>query len=333
MTYKIDFDHWGRFFNVPCSIVDEHLRLADGNYVKVLLCILSGNSNTADTAELSRLSGVKEAAVNDAVHYWASVGVLRVEGLPAVEKTEAVPASAPVKEPPLQPEPKAEPVRSVRYSPKDLAEKLSQSEELRYVVHEFENIKGTVIKNNELLGLINLLDYYGFAAQSLLLIIEYSHKLGKDSIAYIEKIGKDWFDRGIVDYADVEAEIIRQSKIKSYEYKAVKALGLKGKPSTRQGEVIASWQEKGISIEMLDIAYDKCMDSIGEPKFNYIASIVNSWFDQDIKTPEQVIEKDKQYKPKHYKKNTGNTDTSYDLDEWEKFAMSFDPENGGNNNG
>ena len=335
MTYKIDFDRWGRFFNVPYSLVDEHLRLADGDFVKVLLCILSGSSNVADSALLSKASGVSEARVNDAVHYWAGLGVITVEGLPQRE-TPPVPAvAASVELKPQIKEPAEAPAKSsVRYSPKDLANKLNESEELSYIVKEYEKIKGTVIKDNELIGLINLNEYYGFEAQSLLLLIEYCHKLGKDRIGYIEKVAREWFDCDIVSYPDVEAEIIRQSKIRSYEYKACKALGIKGKPSTSQQQTIASWQEKGISIEMLEIAYDKCMDAISEPNFRYMAKIVNSWFSEGIKTAEEIESRDNAFKSgKSKKAKAANTDTSYDLDEWEKYAMSFDPENGGDKNG
>lgn len=335
MTYKIDFDRWGRFFNVPCSLVDEHLKLADGDFVKVLLCILSGSSNVADSAQISKASGVSEARVNDAVHYWAGLGVITVEGLPQREAAPAPAVAAAAEMKPQISTPAAAPAKSsVRYSPKDLANKLNESEELSYIVKEYEKIKGTVIKDNELIGLINLNEYYGFEAQSLLLLIEYCHKLGKDRIGYIEKVAREWFDREIVSYPDVEAEIIRQSKIKSYEYKACRALGIKSKPSTSQQQMIASWQEKGISIEMLEIAYDKCMDAISEPNFKYIAKIVNSWFNEGIKTVKDIEARDIAFKSsKTAKTRSGNTETSYDLDEWEKYAMSFDPESGGDSNG
>ena len=182
------------------------------------------------------------------------------------------------------------------------------------------------------MGFINLIDYYGFDAQSLVLMIEYCHKLDKHSMAYLEKMAKDWFDRDIVTYPEVEAEIIRQSMIRSYEYKAAKAIGLEGKPSANQSEKIRHWNEKGISIEMLKIAYDKCMDAISKPNFSYIAKIVDNWMNEGIVTTQAVKEHDSTRSSKQSDKavKNNNSQTSYDLDEWEKYAMSFDPENGGN---
>ena len=333
MTYKIDFDRWGRFFNVPCNIVDEHLKLADGDFIKVLLCILSGNSSTAESEQLADMSGVKEKRVNDAVHYWAELGVIRVEGITQAERP-AVAASAalPVKRN-IQPA-KEKPVRSsLRYSPKDLANKLNENEDLSFVVSEYEKIKGTVIKDNEIMAFINLIEYYGYDAQSLILMIEYCHKLGKNSIAYLEKMAKDWFERDIVSYPDVEAEIIRQSMMRSFEHKAAKAIGLEGKPSSNQSEKLRIWNERGISIDMLKIAYDKCMDAISKPSFSYISKIVDNWFNEGITTVEAVREKDKIKNDRTTSGGSEPVKTSYDLDEWERFAMSFDPENGGNGNG
>ncbi len=332
MTYKIDFDHWGRFFNVPCNIVDEHLRLADGDFVKVLLCIFSGGS-TVDSEQIAKLSGLKASRVDDAVHYWADIGVIRVDGIPSRENSHtAVAASADVKPKNITPSaPAVKPV--VRYSPKELADILEKNEELKYLTAEYEKIKGTFVKDNEILGLINLNEYYGFDAQSIMLLIEYCSKLGKTRIAYIEKVARDFFDREIISYPDVEAEIIRLSRIRSYEHKAVKALGLKGKPSTRQAAVIKEWQDKGISIEMMEAAYDICMDSISEPNFNYIAKIIGSWLEKGLYDPEEAKKSSEKNTAAKNRKNVKNAETSYDLDEWEKFAMSFDPESGGDGNG
>lgn len=336
MIYKIDVDRWGRFFTVPCSVVDEHIKLADGDFVKVLLCILAGSSGEADTSILSSVSGVPEDKVCDAVLYWAGCGVIRADGIPAAPAKKAVAVSAEIRKPTPDPVPAVQPAKSsIRYSPKELANKLNESPGLLYIVREFEKIKGCDLRDNEIMGIINLREYYGFDEQSLLLIIEYCHKLGKDNIAYIEKVGKDWFSKDITSYPEVEAEIIRQSKLKTFENKVARAFGLSGKLAKRQIEYIHSWKEMGFSVEMLEIAYDKCMSQKNELKFSYINGILRSWFEKGIFSSEQVEQEDKRFvenmTSKHQRE--GNKNTSYDLDEWEKFALNFDPTIRGDNNG
>ena len=83
---------------------------------------------------------------------------------------------------------------------------------------------------------------------------------------------------------------------------------------------------------MLEIAYDMCMDAISKPSFRYIAKIIESWFNEGITTAEAVRSREGSKSAAAGRSNLKkeNTDTSYDLNEWERFAMSFDPENGGN---
>ncbi|MBR6045859.1 MAG: DnaD domain protein [Ruminococcus sp.] len=327
MTYKIDISSWGRFFTVPCAVADKYIKLADGDYVKVLLCILAGSSSTVDSKALSDASGVNEAKVCDAVLYWSQNGVISVNGQAQPAPAEAVPAAAPVRtEAPADAAPAPKTVASVRLSPRDLADRIESSPELKYLVSEFEKIKGSDIKHHEIMGLINLTEYYGFDAESLLLIITYCHELGKTSISYIERVGKDWAERGINEYSEVEAEIVKQSRQRSFEHKVCRAFGIETKLSPKQSEYIRSWQELGMSVELLTIAYDKCMDAINKLDFRYIDKIVRGWADRRLTTPDQIAAEDKaRYESYQKKHGSDKSETSYDIDRWEEFAMNYDP--------
>ena len=69
MNYKIDVKQWGRFFSVPCSVVDDYILLSDGDFVKVLLCILCSNSNIISVENLSKQAGVSEEKAEDAIRF------------------------------------------------------------------------------------------------------------------------------------------------------------------------------------------------------------------------------------------------------------------------
>lgn len=331
MIYRVDCSRWGRFFSVPCSVVDEHIKLSDGQFVKVLLCVLCGNSNVIDTAVLAEQSGVCERTVEDSLRYWAERQVISLYD----EKNEEIKAQKPAVKTAEASQSLQEPRQKtvVRYSPKDLSEKINNNSELKMLTDDVQRILGRTINATETAGLLNLCEYYGFSPASILMITDYCHKLGKDRFAYIERVAKDWFERGIVSYADVENEIIAQSKIRSYEYKAAKAFGINSKLSKRQLEYIDSWNTMGFSIEMLEIAYEKCMDAKNAFSFSYIDGILKNWSGKSITTPEQVSLEEKRFLDSNKKKrNTSencNKNTSYDLDEWEQFAMNFDPNLGG----
>jgi hypothetical protein len=94
MDYKFDIDYWGGQFSVPCSVVSEYLKTSDGNYVKVLLCILASPVRTVSSEYISQVTGVDINVVDDAVIHWTSLGVIKVQGLNSSANTAALPASS-----------------------------------------------------------------------------------------------------------------------------------------------------------------------------------------------------------------------------------------------
>lgn len=349
MIYRIDCDYWGRFFSVPCSVVDEHIRLSDGNFVKVLLCVLCSNSREVDTAELAKQAGVSELIAHDSIIYWTERGVIKAvskdgrevkQSVPAVNQkaTTAIPAQATVKETASEVEainPVGNSVAAkahVKYTPKELAEKAEKNEDIKLLINDIQKTLCRTINATEMAGLINLHEYYGFSAASILMIAEYCYQLGKDRFAYIETVAKNWFERGIVSYADIENEIIKQSEIKSYQNRAAKIFGIEDKLSKKQREYIEKWNSMGFNLEMLEIAYEKCMNSKNKLSLNYINGILENWSGKSIKTPQQVEADDVKFSGGTTKKinnKTENKNTSYDLDELEQFALNFNPNNRG----
>ena len=70
MKYTFDCDRWGSSFSVPSKVVDKYIKLSDGDFVKVLLCILCSTERECDSAKLAEKSGLPENTVIDAVTHW-----------------------------------------------------------------------------------------------------------------------------------------------------------------------------------------------------------------------------------------------------------------------
>ena len=79
MKYTFDCDRWGSSFSVPSKVVDKYIKLSDGDFVKVLLCILCSTERECDSAKLAEKSGLSENTVIDAVTHWVSLGVITTE--------------------------------------------------------------------------------------------------------------------------------------------------------------------------------------------------------------------------------------------------------------
>ena len=147
----------------------------------------------------------------------------------------------------------------------------------------------------------------------------------KTRIAYLVQIMKSWYEKDITTYDKIEKEIIRASAARDYQNRVLKAFGIVTKPTPTQVEYIKSWQEMGFTIEMLEIAYNKCMDNTNKLNFKYINTILTNWASKSISTPAQVNEEDSKFKSR--KADTSRTkSTSYDLDEFEELGELEDPD-------
>ena len=287
------------------------------------MCLLCSDSCSADTAELAERAGVSEKTADEAVRFWCEAGVISLAGQ-GNDSPAAEPAFSEMK-PETKASPRAE--KSIRYSPKELAAEIENNTELKYLTEEYEKLKGRPIRDQEILSFINITQYYEFSAPSVLLIMEYCKRLDKLSAAYIETLVKEWYSSGITDYKDVESKIISQSGLHSYEGKVRRAFALDGKLSKSQQQLVAKWHDMGYSIEMLEIAYDRCMDNKNKLSFPYIDAIINSWISKGIKTPKQAEKELEEFSTASKTKRSTAGDkssSSYDIDEWEQFAKNFD---------
>ena len=145
MDYKIDCKHWGRFFSVPCSVVDDYILVSDGDFVKVLLCILCSNTNLISTGDLARQSGVSEERAEDAVIHWTNLGVISAETVdgksaavkPWIESVKKSEASY-LKSGEVNGVKNAADAKTrVKYSTREIAEKIDSSDELKALLTIF----------------------------------------------------------------------------------------------------------------------------------------------------------------------------------------------------
>ena len=211
-------------------------------------------------------------------------------------------------------------------------EKQQKDPNLAHLFDEIQTVLQRTINGTEQGELLALYEYYRFDAASILLAAEYCVSLEKHNVSYLVTVMRGWFEQDICTYQQIEQEIIRLSNIKKYEFKVLKIFGQTAKPSKQQLEFIEKWRTMGFTVEMLEIAYNKCVNNTNKLNYKYIDTILSNWAGKSITTPEQVTHEDEKYHTSKKNKNTNkntNKQTSYDLDDFEKFAMNFDLEKSG----
>ena len=76
MKFSINLGMWNSVFAVPTQVVDQHLKLAGGVHLKVLLWLLRHAGTEVDIADISKTLGIGTADIKDAMQYWAAAGLI-----------------------------------------------------------------------------------------------------------------------------------------------------------------------------------------------------------------------------------------------------------------
>lgn len=328
MSVKINLGAWRSVFAVPSKIVDEGLKFADGVKLKVLLYVLRNSDSELDLNEISKATGVNVTDIPEALDYWVSREVLQKndsEYAPVDSKKEIKSENNSVKE-----------IKSVETISKDVedqkqrlvvtkpqkpdyvftSQRLAVDEDLKILVGEAQTMLGKTLSNSDIATLLMLKDTCGLRLDVILMLIQYCVSIDKGNMRTVEKIGISWADAGInsVEAADHR---IAQANHSSKCFSIVSSVfGLKnvGSPTKKQLEYTTKWVgEWKFSPEMLREAYERCVDSKGELKFNYIDGILKKWDAQGIKNMDDL--KASESKPKQ---PAGRKKTSYDINELEK---------------
>ena len=136
IKYKINWEKTDGVFAVPNETADC-LKLASGAGVKILLLMLRyGKECTYDT--IKSALGSDDETIEDALSYWAQVGILKpADGVPQ-KLPEPAPRHISTPAPrPAEDKPKVSPTRTM--TPKEIAERIESSPEIAFLFTSVEN--------------------------------------------------------------------------------------------------------------------------------------------------------------------------------------------------
>ncbi|MCD7846875.1 MAG: DnaD domain protein [Oscillospiraceae bacterium] len=316
VSVKLNNSKWKRFFSVPCTLVDDYIRLADESALKLLLYLLCDESGEIDKSEVCKKLGIKESAFDDAVIFWKDVGVIESEKV-TTSHTE-------VKAPEISTSYVQAPTKvRLNYTPKTISDMIDTDESIRELFSEAERTIGRLLKHTEQELLINLRDYYGFDTQSIILILEYCRDCGRTSAKAIENFASELFQNGITSFFEIDAEIKRRTEYNTFENEVKRALFLETKPTAKQSQYISSWQDMGFSVEMIGEARERCVNQTNKLSFPYINKILQNWAEKRIFTRE-ILEADEanRLKSGSSQNEIKSGNSSFDLNEFDSFTLS-----------
>ncbi len=299
MEYFINPAVFSSNFAMPSDVADKYLKLAKGEHIKVLIYIMRNIASLPCVEKISSDIDVCEYDVKEALLFWADAGIL-------------IPQNNTVKENEKEKTVK----KSLKPQREDVARRGLEDPKIRYLLNETQLKLGRNLKTNETSTLVWLYDDQGLEVSLILLIVQYAVSHGKPNMRFIESVAIDWIDKGIDNLSDADEEL-RKLALGEQAWNSVRqAFGIdRRKPSKKETEFAVKWLEEWkFSKEMLEIAYDKCVEKNSKISFPYINGILQKWFKDGVKTPSDIEEK----KPDDNKK------AAYDLDLFEKMLNSKD---------
>ena len=324
MGYKLELGAWSAVFAVPNALVDRYIKEADGDQIKVMLWLLRHNGRPYAPEDLAAALGMTAQRAETAVDFWKKSGLICSEDTAldttfTPNRTEEAAPQQPVSPAPAQPphRPTA-PKRMLRPDGLYISERVESSPEIRRLVEEAQSVLGKTLSPALSGTLIQAHEDYGLPCEVILMLVAYANKIGRANTNYIEATVRNWADSNILSIAAAEEKLRELDETSMAWKRCENAFGITSRraPSKNESQFAHRWvYEWGMPDELLNEAYNRCVDNTGKVNMKYINAILESWHNEGIHTLKEAVDE----KIAAEARREGAHSPSYDLDEYEKF--------------
>lgn len=303
---------------LPASVLA--LTPPDSAYLRVLLA-LCAQSCTCETAEaLAKALSLPNDTVKNAIAYWVENGVLshaETVSVPPIEATE-----------PAQPKKKQLREALPKYSEEELAEIYQNNATLRPTLEACQSELGKIFSAHEAAKMAALFDCYGLDEAYLITLCALCKKRGKESVNYVVKTALGLYDDGIRTQKELDEYVKQQDMLKNSTAKLRKLFGFGERALTASEQnAFEAWTLTwAFSFDMIRAAYDITVNNTGKPSIPYVNKILSAWYQNGIRTSEDVEAAREEFAKSKKTKGTGtgkeeNEAHSYELGEFVDLAL------------
>ena len=288
------------FTPVSNVFIEKYMPNARGEFVKVYLLMLkhsiAGEPGIGAPILASSLN-LLESDIMNALNYWSDLGVIKLTSIDPMNNfsIEFLDLS----------EDNFTPNKEV-----NLLDAL-ENKGINDMLKDIEKILGRTLSPKEMEMYLGWQKEFSFPSELILLLVEYCASKGKSDYRYIEKVALTWHDMNITTMAQAQ-NYIKQTEDKWVKIRKILSyLGIKNNDLMKpQEEMIDKWLTTyNFDLDVIKKACNICAERLNRADFKYIDGILTNWFNNNIKTLDDIAVKDKQFK-KNYKKNTYNKNNS-----------------------
>ena len=292
--------------SIPNIFLDTYMPSANGEFVKVYLCLLRMYNNSkqkpATLTDIADLLNHTEGDVIRAIKYWEKAGLLSVDYsgdnpvnitlLPVndhekgatsgntPEHSDNIYASetAVASDSPL--------ASKTDYSPAAL-KRICDDENIRQILFVAESLLGKTLTNSEINTILYIYNDLHFSDELLEYLLEYCVSGEKRSLRYVEKVAISWHSEGITTAEDAKMRHeIHSKKV----YSVMKAFGINDRmPGKPELDYITRWyDEYGFECDLVIEACNRTIQSLHKPSFEYADTILSNWKKKNVHTLSDV---------------------------------------------
>lgn len=208
------------------------------------------------------------------------------------------------------------------YATEELASLFERRRVTAQFIDEAQRVLGKTFNSYDTGIVAGLVDQLGFEEEAVLAILAYATRRGKKTVRYGEKLALVFYDDGLTTSAEVVKRIELIERSADVIYKTRQLFGMADRePSKTEKALFEKWTQKfEYDIDVIRLAYDITVDTINKPVPKYAGSILERWYGEGLRTPEEIAAyEQKQKADKQGAKGEG--EKSYELDDFFAAAL------------
>lgn len=271
INYFLNTKYINNNFSVPNAIVDDYIRSADGNYIKILLIILRNTSVVPTIEQLVLISGLSIESVKSALKFWSDNGIICI--VDNLSKTSNLKDYKPE-----------------LLQPSVIMQLSEDSKDIKDIISVAQSISGNkTLTPYEMSSLISAYNYLGMPKDVILALFSDCKLNNMNTMVFDSTISR-WASMGVKTLEDANKYLHTED----YFRNIAKIFNLKYL-LPNQKDLVAFWSENNYPLEIVQHVYNVLhnfdMTNTGnQNKANifYVNKLISNWISKGINTLDKI---------------------------------------------
>lgn len=316
--FEISPKVYSSMFSLPTEIADKGLKFANGEQLKVIICVFRNPDITAE--EIAKNTNLSLGTVRECLEYWTDAGILKSDTNAETVKTEKqIEKTAEKVKMPL-PE-----IQFTNPNQAEIEKILRKNGSMKRLFNEAQEILGRTLGYSMQCTIYSVVYRYGIKPNVANCLLHFAKSIDNTSQNDILKIAKYWAENGITDMASADDYIGETEKaLHVFRQLAARTNNDTSAPTFAVLELFCEWIRWGYTVDEIEKAFNimKAEKQTGRLIWNNICHMngtIKNWHKQGMQTLEDIEKGTKKFQTKTAKNNQ-NKETSFDIEKAERQA-------------